>query len=98
VYSARLRLYFEWCRSRKIDPHSAPVTQIADFLKSRFDTGLQPATVRGYLSPVLSIYKHSEELKVDPVLKLLIEGMHITRPGVRRVLAQMGFTHGISEA
>ena len=85
VYSARLRLYYNWCTSHKVDPHSALVTQVAEFLKSRFDLGLQAATVRGYLSAVKSVHRGSTELRLDPVIKLLLEGMNITRPIPRKI-------------
>ena len=85
VYSARLRRYYTWCSGNKVDPHTAPVTQVAEFLKSRFDQGLQTTTVRGYLSAVNSVHNNSDALKSDPVIKLLLEGMNISRPMDRKV-------------
>jgi len=36
-YHARLRRFYNWCGRGNINPHSAIITQIADFLKEFLD-------------------------------------------------------------
>ena len=88
VYSSRLSFYFEWCRRRKISPSTASIINIADFLKFKFDEGLQAATVKGYLSAIQAIHDGIEGVpslfKCRP-LKLLLDGMHNLRPPTRKI-------------
>jgi hypothetical protein len=90
VYSARLGHYYKWCGSHKVDQNSAPLSRVADFLKSRFDLDLQTTTVRGYLSAVESVHLESNQLKSDPVINFLLEGMNIARPAARKVWPSWG--------
>ena len=88
VYSARLKFYFEWCRRRKITPTNSNVVQITQFLKSRFDDGLEVATVKGYLSAIQAIHDGitgvTSFLTHRP-LKLFLEGLHNLRPPKRKI-------------
>ena len=47
VYNARIRHFSNWCAPRSVDPYSAPVTEIADFLSD-----LAKSTPRGKLMAV----------------------------------------------
>ena len=88
VYSSRARYFFEWCKDHKIDPSTATVGEVSDFLRSRFELGLQASTVQGYLSAILSFHSGCRDggsLKDNKVLGFLIEGMEISRPKARRI-------------
>ena len=88
VYSPRARLFIGWCTVRKIDQSTANVGEIADFLRSRFDLGLQSTSVNGYLSAIQSFYtgcRDGGSITRSNTLKFLIEGMEITRPKTRNI-------------
>ena len=88
VYSARLKFYFEWCRWQEVSPTKASIAKIAEFLKFKFDEGLQAGTVRGYLSAIQAIHDGIEgvpSLLTCRSLKLLIDGMYNLRPPVRKI-------------
>ncbi|CAC5372480.1 unnamed protein product [Mytilus coruscus] len=56
-YIEKFKKYSSWCTGKQIDPYSATLSQIADFLVSLFESGLQYRTVSEYrsmLSAVLS--------------------------------------------
>ena len=88
VYSSRVRPFIGWCTVRKIDQSTANVGEIADFLRSRFDLGLQSTSVNGYLSAIQSFHTECRDggsiIRSRP-LKFLIEGMEITRPKTRNI-------------
>jgi integrase len=88
IYTARIRPYIRWCEQNEIDPYSASIADIAEFLRLRFEGGIQASTVRGYLTAIQSIHtgcKDGTLVKNNQTLKLLIEGMLITRPRVRNI-------------
>jgi len=88
IYSSRIRSYIKWCRNQKISPLTAPVTKIAEFLKWKFDAGIQTSTVRGYLSAIQAIYmggSDGSQIKDNQSLKLLLVGMFNARPMVRKI-------------
>ena len=88
IYNSRLRPYVKWCTDQQIDPYHTSVAQVAEFLRLRFETGLQASTIRGYLSAILLIHistPSGESLKNNDILRLLIEGMHNVAPPIRRV-------------
>ena len=88
AYTSRLRLFIEWCKSREITYNRASVSEVADFLIERFETGIQASTVRGYLSAILVIHlgtPDGESLKRSETLKLLIERMHNSAPPRRKI-------------
>jgi integrase len=88
VYTARIRPFIVWCEQNKIDPYSASIADIAEFLRLRFETGVQSSTVRGYLTAIQSVHTGCHDgsvIKNNQTLKLLIEGMLIARPRVRNI-------------
>ena len=50
AYNSRLAGFFSWCESHGVDPRSAPLTEVADFLIALFDKGRSISTIRGYRS------------------------------------------------
>jgi site-specific recombinase XerD len=49
-YGSKLKKYCSWCCTRKINPNSATLNQVADFLSDLFNEGLQYRTIAGYRS------------------------------------------------
>ncbi len=89
IYSARVRPYFSWCREREISPTRAPIADVAEFLKSRFDLGLETSTVKGYKSAIQSIHRGAPDgssIADSKVIHFLVEGMNIERPRKRRIM------------
>ena len=55
-YNSRLAGFFHWCESHGVDPRSAPVHHIADFLIALFDKGRSISTIRGHRSAIAAIH------------------------------------------
>ena len=88
VYSSRVKPYIEWCKHLQISPDTASIANIADFLRSRFDKGLQATTVCGYLKAIQSFHRGAENgevIKNNQTLHFLIEGMANVRPKKRNI-------------
>jgi len=87
IYASRLRFFYEWCDARKVSPTQASVPDIADFLRNRFESGIQSSTVRNYLSAINAIHVGTEDgpISKNADLKLLIDGMANVRPKVRNI-------------
>ena len=86
TYSQRLGPYYQWCRERDISPTRATVTEVADFLTDRFESGIQANTVRNYKSAILSIHRgfpDGTSLNDGGRLALLLDGMFNIRPSQR---------------
>ena len=55
AYFSRLAGFFSWCDSHGVDPSSAPLTEVADFLIALFDKGRSISTIHGYRSATAAI-------------------------------------------
>ena len=89
IYSSRIRPYVIWCKQRQISPTRAPVPKVGEFLKSRFDLGLQTSTVKGYRSAIQAIHTgdhNGNKIRDSESLDFLIEGMNIERPRPKRIM------------
>ena len=56
-YNSRLAGFFQWCNSHGVDPRTASISLIADFLIALFDKGRLISTIRGYRSAIAAIHK-----------------------------------------
>ena len=56
MFASRVRQFVVWCAHRQICSSSALVSDIAEFLKLKFDDGLQAAADRDYLSTIHAIH------------------------------------------
>ena len=56
VYSSRLWHFNSGCRKQSLDPASAAVTAVADFLLSLFNLGLTMETIKNYHLAITSIH------------------------------------------
>ncbi len=89
IYSYRVRPYIKWCRERQVSPTRAPIAKVAEFLKSRFDMGMEASTVKGYKSAIQSIHigcQDGSTVQDSRTLHFLLEGMNIERPRKRKVM------------
>lgn len=89
-YVKKFEKYNSWCGEREINPYSATLDQIADFLTFLFESGLQYRTISGYrsmLSAVLPPYQNSPVGK-HPFITRLIKGVFQSRPPKVRLLPE----------
>ena len=76
-YKVKFKQYNSWCTERDVNPYSATVVQIADFLTHLFHKGLQYRTIAGY-RPMLSTVVNPVDNKVvgqHPYIIRLIKGV-----------------------
>ena len=88
-YNSRLAGFFHWCESHGVDPRSAPVHHIADFLFALFDKGRSISTIRGHCSAIAAIHSGFADgtcVSTAPCLSNLIRALFLKRPPVRKLL------------
>ena len=91
VYNARIRHFSNWCAPRAVDPYSAPVTEIADFLSDLAKSTprgklMAHSTIVGYRTVIASVHSgFGGDLSVSshPVLNALLRGIFVDRAQVR---------------
>ena len=74
---------YPWCHRRKINPVSAPLTVIADFLIYLFsEKKYQISTIKGYRSMISNTlkFKTGNRIGSNPVLSELIRSFELQRP------------------
>ena len=54
-YARKFNKFCSWCSSKQVDPYSATLTQVADFLSELFDNGLQYRTIARYRSMLSAV-------------------------------------------
>ena len=89
TYSARFKRFSVWCRRTKINPYTASVAQVADFLSEVFTGGAQARTVQGYRAAIGAVHHGLPggfTMSSSPILTQLIKGMFHLRPPVRRLI------------
>ena len=89
TYDSRLLHFTKWCKERALDPHSASITAIGDFLLHLFNSGLQISTVKGYRSAIGAIHTGFQDgSTVSPSTppSHLIRGMFLERPPTRKLV------------
>ena len=72
-----------------MDPRSAPLRDVADFLISLFDKGLTVSTIRGYRSAIAVVhagFADGASVSTAPSLTGLVRAFFLERPPTRRLL------------
>ena len=88
LYQARWNIFRRWCAARALPTWDVQADSFAEFLSSRFDSGLSVTAVKGYrsaVSPILLAYG-SYDPSQDPFLSLLVRHMQVQRPRLRHFL------------
>lgn len=83
TYDARINRYRSWCEERNVDPISAPVTEVAEFLQDLFDKNkFTPSTIAGYKSAISLVHQEVNGVPLGQVSDLCkqITGMYQKRP------------------
>ena len=83
VYNAKWTIYSNWCHTKKVNPISAPITVIADFLIFLFsEKKCQISTIKGYRSMISNTlkFKTGNRIGSNPVLSELIRSFELQQP------------------
>ena len=90
TYNVRIRKYYSWCRDKTIDPHTATIGEVADFLTWVFKTQQASAhSVRACRTAVAAVHHGfggGSTVSNSPVLHDLIKGMYHNRPPQRSLV------------
>ena len=76
-------IFSNWCHTKKVNPISAPITIIADFLIFLFsEKKCQISTIKGYRSMISNTlkFKTGNRIGSNPVLSELIRSFELQRP------------------
>ncbi|KAK3093413.1 hypothetical protein FSP39_015328 [Pinctada imbricata] len=89
-YISKFKRYSSWCSSKQIDPYTANLTQVAEFLTSLYTSGLQYRTIAGYRSMLSSIIDSVDGRPVGqhPYVVRLLKGIFNSRPPVSKLLPE----------
>ena len=88
TYDSRLQYYFKWCSDKEVDPASAPVGKIADFIMHLFDKNLAISTIKGYRSAISAIHTgFSDGVTVSSSAHLtrLMKSLFLSRPPQKKL-------------
>ena len=83
-------MFCSWYSSKQVDPYSATLTQIADFLSELFDNGLQYRTIAHYRSMLSSVLQPIDKFLVrqHPFIIRLLKGVFNSRPPRVKILPE----------
>ena len=82
TYTAKYRRYANWCERRGLDPKSAPLHELVNFLAELEQEGLSYSTLCGYRSMLGHVHFPIAGMSVGsaPVLSRLLKGVFNTNP------------------
>lgn len=89
-YATKFKLYNSWCDARQINPYTATIVQIADFITHLYYKGLQYSTINGYRSMLSTVLPCIESYKVGqhPYVIQLLKGVFNLRPPVVKLVPE----------
>ncbi|XP_066287689.1 uncharacterized protein [Branchiostoma lanceolatum] len=84
LYASVWRRWARWCGARRLDPISAPLGKVLQFLKHMFNKGLQYRTLNVYRSAISSAHVTVEgsPLGAHPLVTRFMKGIFELRPPV----------------
>ncbi|XP_035659716.1 uncharacterized protein LOC118404611 isoform X2 [Branchiostoma floridae] len=84
LYSSSWRRWSRWCGGKSLDPISAPLNKVLDFLYRLFDKGLQYRTINVYRSAISSTHLNVEgrPIGAHPLVSRFMKGVFELRPPV----------------
>ena len=89
TYNSRLQRYYRWCSSLQVDPTSASLGKIADFLLVLFDESLSISSIRGYRSAIAAIHTgfgNGETVSNSMFLSRLTRSFFLQNPPKQRLI------------
>jgi len=83
VYESKWRIFDGWCRERQVDPITASVARIADFLADKFQEGKAYSTLAGYRTAIAKTLSHfrAEDLGQNAQLSALLRNFEQSSVG-----------------
>ena len=86
AYNSAWKKWCSWCLTKQINPFSAPIAAVLEFLTDNFDLGLQYRTVNTLRSAISTTHATIDNHTVGthPLVVRLLKGMFNTRPPVPR--------------
>ena len=86
TYSSAWRKWTCWCSERQVNPLSASLDSVLNFLASQFDAGLEYRTLNVYCSALSATHPQIEGFKVGehPLVVQLLKGIFNSRPPTPR--------------
>ena len=89
-YSKKFDKFNSWCTEKQINPYSATLNQVADFLAFLFESGLQYRTISGYRSMLSAVLPPVQNCPVGqhPHISRLIKGVFHSRPPKTKLLPE----------
>ena len=91
VYDAKWTIFSNWSHTKKVNPISAPITVIADFLIFLFsEKKCRISTIKGYRSMISNTlkFKTGNRIGSNPVLSELIRSFELQRPVQRSLTSK----------
>jgi integrase len=89
TYNSKLRLFFSWCEEKGLEPLSATLPEVANFLEFLFkERKLKPTTITVYRAAISSVHKGWRGFSVgeSPELSRLIKNFFQERPSRKSLL------------
>ena len=82
AYSSAWRLWASWCIERDIDPFSAPLKDILEFLSDQFDLGKQYRTINSIRSAISMTHEEIDGTRIGqhPLVSRFLKGVFNNRP------------------
>jgi integrase len=85
IYQSRWAAFENWCGTERVDPLTASVPIIAEFLLHLFGKGFEVGTVRGYRCAIAATLKHTgRSIGTDKNLTDLLTNLALERPAHKR--------------
>lgn len=89
VYRSRLRIFFEWCETQRLNPLNITRAELRDFRQAILDAGLDYTTIGHYIHVLTGFYNVAVELgAADSSLKNLNEDKKFKAPKDRKKLTR----------
>lgn len=79
-YSSGLKLWWEFCSQKNINPFSISVTNVLEFLTFHFNKGVSYSSLNTYRSAIAQIA--DQNLAHDARIKKFFKGVYMLRPGL----------------
>lgn len=89
-YTSKFRKFNSWCSTKQVDPYTASLNEVADFLTSLYTGGLQYRTIAGYRSMLSAVLPPVGNFPVGqhPHIIRLLKGVFNSRPPKVRLLPE----------
>ena len=89
-YIKKFEKFNSWCSQKQINPYTASLNQIADFLVYLFESGLQYRTISGYRSMLSAVLNPvgNHQVGQHPHICRLLKGVFHSRPPKTKLLPE----------